>query len=247
MRKYLSLTLLVFLAFIFTLSTYAISVKTPLIDHEACSDTNESIKIDTKNTLINTKDLNLTQNSLNSNQQNIEKINFNSNTTDNLTQYKFLRYSEDISIENLKIAENEISKLPYNLIETFNNKNCSIQISNENISSKYFNNLYNNVIGVTLTNSKQIIVENKKSSISKSISHEFGHFLDWYFKFPSMSQEFKEIYTEEINTFKEKIPNASCVRNSTEFFAHTFYYYIKDQSKCTPKALKFIKNYLNYI
>ena len=86
MRKYLSLTLLVFLAFIFTLSTYAISVKTPLIDHEACSDTNESIKIDTKNTLINTKDLNLTQNSLNSNQQNIEKINFNSNTTDNLTQ-----------------------------------------------------------------------------------------------------------------------------------------------------------------
>ncbi len=156
-----------------------------------------------------------------------------------------MKISENIPTENIKAVENEISRLPKKIIDAFYKTNWSISITNEDISKKYFNGVYNNVRGVTVTGSKMIIIQNKINSIQASVIHEYGHYLDWYSNFPSSSQEFKKIYNEEVSTFKAQIPNASCVSNEREFFAHAFYYTIKDASKCTPKALNFVQTYVN--
>ena len=164
-----------------------------------------------------------------------------------VSRYSFLLSSENVSEGNVKTAEYELDTLPQKMINAFKNNNWTITISNENISAKYFNGSYGNVKGVTLTAYNKIIIQNRTTSIQTSIVHEMGHFLDWYFNFPSLSTEFKNIYNAEVNTFKSRIPNSSCVSNEMEFFAHTFYYIIKDSSKCTPMALEYVRNYLNSI
>ncbi len=163
------------------------------------------------------------------------------------SNYGFLILPEQVPLEILQTAESEINKLPPNVVNAFSSNGWTINITNENIASKYFGGAYSNVLGATKTDSKQIIIQNKKSCVRESVVHEMGHFVDWYFDFPSLSDEFWEIYNQEVDTFKSRISNSSSVRNEMEFFAHTFYYLIKDPSKCTPMATQYVQNYINNI
>lgn len=183
---------------------------------------------------------------------NVQNNNVSTNTTTIAQQvqpvksnYSFLLTPENVTADILNSAENEIGVLPQNVVNAFNRDGWSINITNDNIASKYFGGSYSNVMGATKMDSKQIIIQNKKSCVQSSVVHEMGHYIDWHFNFPSLSDEFWEIYTQEIGTFKSRIPNSSAIRDEMEFFAHTFYYSVKDPSKCTPMALQFVRNYVN--
>ena len=160
-------------------------------------------------------------------------------------KYSFLTTDGSVSNENIRTAEREIVSIPQSMLNAFTTEGWRMEVSNENISAKYFGGAYGNVMGVTITEARVIVIQNRESSIQSSIIHEFGHYIDIHFSFPSLSDEFTEIFYAEAPTFKSRIPNSSCVRNEMEFFAHTFYYLMKDPSKCTPRATEFVQRYMN--
>lgn len=161
------------------------------------------------------------------------------------SRYSFLTTDGEIPNESIITAEGEVSRIPQNMLNAFATEGWRIEISNANISAKYFGGRYGNVMGVTITDQHVIVIQNRTSSIQSSIIHEFGHYIDTRFDFPSLSDEFWEIYLQEVDTFISRIPNSSSVRDEMEFFASTFYYMMKDPSKCTPRATEFVQRYIN--
>ena len=151
----------------------------------------------------------------------------------------------NVDIHYLSILNNELNKLPVNVLNRFKNSGWHIYITDENIAKSVFYGKYKSVQGVTLYSDRTILIEARESAIKESTIHEFGHFIDYMKDFISDSDEFKSIYNEEVNIFKSRIPNSSCVRDEQEFFAETLYYIYKDQGKCTNQAYMYVNNILN--
>ena len=57
-----------------------------------------------------------------------------------------------------------------------------------------------------------------------------------------IKNNFKTIYKEEVDTFKNQITDSQAISSPEEFFAEIFSYIYKDNIKCTPKALEFVEN-----
>lgn len=240
MKKNLFLNLLV-LCIIIIIFLYQ-PVMINITNQEINSETKEKLVRYSRDPLIEeTKEINLEDISKDNRAEEVNKNDINLNNQNN---YNFLKISGNIDEENIEYAKSEIELLPNSLIETFSKNGWNIFITTENINQKYFGGKYDNVMGVTITAKNEIYIQNRKKSIQNSIVHEFGHFLDCINDFPSLNEEFSEIYNEEASTFKSRISNSSCVRDEMEFFAHTFYYLIKDSSKCTPRAAEYVQRYM---
>ena len=144
----------------------------------------------------------------------------------------------------LNDLNSELNRLPSSIINAFVNEGWHIYLTDENISNTYFNGRYYSVEGATIYESKIIVIEARKSAIYESTIHEMGHFVDYENGFTSESNEFSDIYNNEVELFKSRITNSSCVTNKQEFFAETFYYMYKDSSKCTEGAYNYINGIL---
>ena len=145
----------------------------------------------------------------------------------------------------LSLLNKELNKLPSNVLNKFVNSGWHIYVTSENIAKTVFNGKYSSVQGVTIYKDKTILISAKESCIRESTIHEFGHFIDYTYNFSSDSVAFKNIYKEEVDLFKSRITNSSCVRDEQEFFAETLYYMYKNPSKCTEKAYEFVNKKLN--
>lgn len=149
------------------------------------------------------------------------------------------------SIEWLNKLNNELNRVPKKLLTIFTKEGWTISVTGENLAKTHFNGKYSSVQGLTNYNEKYILIENRDNAINESTIHEFGHFLDYYLNFASSTEEFRNIYNDEVEKFKSNISNSGCVRNEREFFAETFYYMYTDSSKCTSEAYRFINNLIN--
>ena len=145
----------------------------------------------------------------------------------------------------LSLLNKELNKLPSNVLNKFVNSGWHIYVTSENIAKTVFGGQYSSVQGVTIYKEKTILISAKESCIRESTIHEFGHFIDYTYNFSSDSVAFKNIYKEEVDLFKSRITNSSCVRDEQEFFAETLYYMYKNPSKCTEKAYEFVNKKLN--
>ncbi len=145
----------------------------------------------------------------------------------------------------LNLLNTELNKLPQKALTRFTNSGWHIYVTDENIAKTVFNGKYKSVQGVTIYADKTILIEARESAIKESTIHEFGHFIDYIKGFTSDSKEFKSIYNEEVNTFKSRIVNSSCVRDEQEFFAEILYYIYRNPSKCTKKAYEYVNNIIN--
>ena len=137
-------------------------------------------------------------------------------------------------------VEENIKLVPDKIIENFEEEGWNFYITTNNLSKEYFNNNYEKVWGVTSFNEKVIKVANDTYGIETAVIHELGHYFDYMNQFPSSSYEFKRIYAEEIDKFRMDVGAEFLILNEKEFFAQTFYYSIKDPSRCTPQALSYI-------
>lgn len=158
--------------------------------------------------------------------------------------------------ENVRIIEEELKLLPVELVEAFikDENHWRFYITDEDIRDKYFSGQGSRCMGVTVYDYYQIEIENREEAAENAPIHEIGHFLDYKMKkemnmvqYPSLTPEFIQIYEKEANQFIANIDNGDCVSDSREFFAETFYYYVKDSSKCTPEARKYIQSQLNIL
>ena len=151
----------------------------------------------------------------------------------------------NVDIYYLNMLNNELNKLPKSALNSFKRNGWHIYVTNENIAKTVFNGRYKSVQGVTIYRNQVILIEARENAIKESALHEFGHYVDYITGFESDEKPFKTIYNKEVETFKSRIINSSCVRDEQEFFAETFYYMYKNPNKCTPQALEFVKNKLN--
>lgn len=143
------------------------------------------------------------------------------------------------------IMYKELNKIPSSLLNSFDNSGWKIYLTGEDLASTHFDHKYKSVQGLTNYKNKYILIEDEEYKINNSLIHEFGHYLDYSLNFVSNSDEFIKIYNDEVYEFKNNINNPNCVRDSREFFAEEFYYYIVDNTKCTDGAYKFIKKIVN--
>lgn len=158
--------------------------------------------------------------------------------------------------ENIRIIEEQLKLLPVELVDAFlkDENHWNFYITDEDIRDKYYAGKGSRCMGVTVYDYHQIEVENRADAAENAPIHEMGHFLDYEIRktmnmnqYPSLTPEFIQIYEKEANQFMTNIENGGCVSNSREFFAETFYYYVKDSSKCTPEAAEYIQSQLNIL
>jgi len=158
--------------------------------------------------------------------------------------------------ENIKIAEEELKLVPVELVEAFikDENHWKLYMTDEDIRNKYYAGKGSRCMGITIYDYYRIEIENRKKAAKAAPIHEMGHFLDYKIKkirnmdqYPSLTPEFLQIYVKEVNQFVANIENEGCVSNSREFFAETFYYYVKEPSKCTPEAMEYIQSQLNIL
>lgn len=151
----------------------------------------------------------------------------------------------EVDMENVRLLEARLHLIPTELLSDFYNNGWKICVTDENIGETYMND-NNQYKAAIVWGKKMIVVEDRSDAIDSSI-HEFGHRLDGINNRPSYSDEFHQIYLDEVETFKANTVDGGCVHSQSEFFAQTFYYYILDPSKCTPKAYEYIETQLNIL
>ena len=151
-------------------------------------------------------------------------------------------------IDNQQVLLNEIGKAPIHLIEKFCEDGWQISLTDENLSQKYFNGVYEHVLAVTDSTNKAIFVENNKESIERSTLHELGHFVEYVEQRPDQSELFFDIYTQERNLFVSQEGNTTYARLSpVEYFAEAFQEIILhpyEVYETTPQTFAFVGYYV---
>lgn len=141
----------------------------------------------------------------------------------------------------------QLATVPSNIVNAAIARGWHIYATTENLDQTYFGGAYGSVMGVTNYDNKVVAIECRENAVRESVAHEMGHVLDNMCGSPSASSEFASIYNEEVDTFRGQISNPGCVRDTTEFFAETFYYICKNPSKCTPRAMEFVQRYMGTV
>lgn len=151
-------------------------------------------------------------------------------------------------------TEKQLLNVPPDIVNLFIQNGFTISVTDEDIAKKYYSDVEEGKEKITKVratfsfNGKYLILENREddSVMEGVVEHEFGHYLDKLKGEPSQTDEFKEIYLEEKETFKSRISkiNAGSVTNEKEFFAEIFSYMLLDSSKCTPKAQAYVQRFI---
>lgn len=104
---------------------------------------------------------------------------------------------------------------------------------------------YSSILAYTDYQTYNIHLKPKANSIS-GVVHEIGHCVDYYFKFTSVSQEFRAIYQEEsANITSFWSTNENNYSTPVEYFAECFQIYFqsnKNLQQYCPKTYEYIKN-----
>lgn len=158
--------------------------------------------------------------------------------------YNIVQTIGDVDPYYVNIVEEKLLNIPENIMQLFIESGWDIKITTENIAETYFNGEYSSVLAVAIRSKKVILIEDREKAVNNSVEHEIGHFVSAINGEVCLSEEFREIYYEEVETFKNQISDSNCVRDEYEFFAEAFYYLLKDKSKCTPRVTEFIERYM---
>lgn len=154
----------------------------------------------------------------------------------------------DVNPEYLDIVQRDLFLLPDKMLEYYTANAGKVFVTDENIDQVYCGGMYAGepILGAICYEKMCIVMANCEEAIySGDIFHEFGHYLDYINDRPSLSSEFSEIFAEEMPTLDYNINYSRVVSSEKEFFAETFRQYIICPSKCTPKALEFIKSQID--
>lgn len=155
-----------------------------------------------------------------------------------------------ISVSLLQTANANAALLPEAVRTAFVNSGWTICISEADIDDTYCDGKYGSVVGLTVYSDKTIYLANREKGVSRQIiTHETGHFWDWYCGLPSQTDEFASIYSAEWSTFKSAFNYSNGSQTSYELFAEAFYRYqvSGDQLKAScPQLYAFMEKYCNF-
>lgn len=145
-----------------------------------------------------------------------------------------------------KCAET-LSVIPSDILNAYAKQGWHFYITDEDLDKTMFNGMYGSVQGGADGINKFIKIEDRNKAVVQAPMHEFGHFLDYYDGSYTIDEEFENIYSEEINKAKEMGMKYGLI-NSTEYFADSFEFYIKDRERMKeyiPKTYEYIEQKIN--
>lgn len=157
--------------------------------------------------------------------------------------------SDSLSIdEYYAILAEVLVMVPQNVLDQFYADGWGIMITQENLSDKYFNGIYSNVMAVTDGYIKVIWISASERAIRSSVIHEMGHYIEFTYNYPNDTEAFKAIYEEERMKFVVVGGSPAQARGSSlEYFAEAFQeYFLHPDSLMinTPKTYQYIANYV---
>lgn len=126
----------------------------------------------------------------------------------------------------------ELGKLPYYLLNQFNDDGWKIYVTGGDIGEFAFNGRYGQCLGGTLASKKKIYIEDRDKAVYESVIHEFGHYVDFrdLNNCITNSDKFMKAYNEEQNKLRNTF-GITCYWSKREAFAESFYFYFKDREK----------------
>lgn len=141
----------------------------------------------------------------------------------------------------------QIELIPEDIIETFTKEGWRICITNENLENKLVNPapelLQDDVIitGLTEISENTIYLYNVGLTlINNTAIHEFGHYTDRIYGWPSLEPEFKTVYINE----KQLIKSDCVINNERELFAEAFERVILKEDTDDLEVYSYIKETL---
>ena len=152
-------------------------------------------------------------------------------------------------------AEIEYRKIPKEIREDFEkNSNGEIFVTDKDLAKEY--GFKYNIMGIYTEKKKHyegseeilwyqgtIKVEDREEAMTALI-HEIGHYIDYTHDTISETEEFKGIKAEEVGELAYYFkPNKGNYKNTEEYFAESFKYYIlepEELEKRCPKTFRYI-------
>lgn len=163
----------------------------------------------------------------------------------NILQNTAIQNIGGVSDELMQKFSKAYMMVPENVREHFTNDGWTIYATTEDIGQKYYGHKMN-ILALTVTGEKAIYIDNRKKA-ANSLIHEMGHYIDYSNDFISSSEEFAEIYNEEVSTFRSiHSTHANNTATAVEYFAEFYMVAILDpekvKDKC-PRTYEFVMRY----
>ena len=119
------------------------------------------------------------------------------------------------------------NEIPEEIQSSFIKDGWLVELTENNISKRY--NIEYSVLAVTIPKNKKIVIRATENSLSKSLIHEIGHYIDYKLNFISNTDSFENLYNEHKNILINTNGDYSdAVFNNKEYFAEVFRVYIQD-------------------
>ena len=163
-----------------------------------------------------------------------------------------VEFEDEVSKKVIDEANTYWNSVPYNIRKYLIKNGWKVCITNKNLQEEYYEGRYNSVAGVTLSNEKQIYLENRLSAINISMIHEVGHAVDLTKQCLSKKQDFIKIYNEEVGNYVNlENKNMDHINgDSMEYFAEAFnqtILYDKRYEKHAQKTYDYMQNLIKNI
>lgn len=167
--------------------------------------------------------------------------------TEEVDTYSFIINEANADQEFVDELVRQINLVPKDIVNSFATKKCTIHITNEDLHNKlvknekyYEENLDSAMIwGLLLITDDIMYIYNDESVLREYVViHEFGHYADKVYGWPSYDEKFKPIYAKE----KEKIDTISLKRNEQELYAEAFKMIIIGRYDESLEVYKYVKD-----
>lgn len=138
----------------------------------------------------------------------------------NNTEHPFV-LDGNIKDDVIYYAASYYYSIPEYIRTEFNKDGWQVVLTDKDISKEYYNGpVKGRLAGLADSMEKKLYIHGKKSDIRRAMLHEFGHYWDYQYGNLSLSSTFKEIYTDEKDSFYEKWKTDNhATSNSQEYFA----------------------------
>ena len=162
--------------------------------------------------------------------------------TEEVDPYSFIINEANADQEFVDELVRQINLVPREVVKSFAKKKWTICITNEDLHNKLVKNkdeedLDSKMIAglLLITDDIMYIYNNDKVLREYVVIHEFGHYADKIYGWPSYKEEFKSIYV------KEKIDTISLIGDEQELYAEAFKIIMLGREDESLEVYKYIK------
>ena len=151
----------------------------------------------------------------------------------------------DVDEQLIKKINEAYLMIPDNVRQNYEENGWAVYVTTENLGKKYFGRKMS-ILALTVIEEQTIYIDDREKAVT-SVIHEIGHYIDYSYGFVSYTDEFSQIFKDEVKNFrsnhKTHINNTS---TAVEYFAEAYLVIITEpekMKKCCPYTYEFVVRY----